>query len=746
MSRPKIIAELSKKLNAFGLEVNNPQWWLQVLFISVAYPLMAWTVLNQIPMSKFGSPVWPGAGLTIACLLQWGYSRIWGVFFGALISNLGVYPSFYISVLACLSTTVWALVSVWTIKKVTKTNYPFDRVNHVVGFILASLLTGALPQGIVGAGLVILRELEPLSNFWVIVKNWSIGDAIGILVVTPLFLTWWHKSQYSIPKSWKNWEFFILIVSLIFVMNFTFLESQPVEYLLFPPLLWSAFRFGNKITTLLVTIIGTIAAVFTGYEQGIFYQMALNTNSLLLLQLFVGIMSISTMVFSAVIIENRQAELKLQKANEELEERVIARTLALQENETNYRQLAIKAQSANRAKSEFLANMSHEIRTPMNGIIAMTELLLQENLDDRKQDLVETINYSSKTLLTILNDILDFSKIESGKLELENNPFILKDVLKYISKSFAKQAEDKLINLTYNLEKNLPNSFLGDKTRLAQIFLNLVSNALKFTEKGNISIAVKTWNPPDKKDDQIIYNLLISVSDTGVGIEFDRIEKLFRAFTQADASISRKYGGTGLGLSISKSLINLMGGTIWVESKGNIGGTPPNNWQILNYELEGTTFYFTLKLPAVEDNQINEIKFPDKELKKSDNSHILPLKILLAEDNKVNQKVALLTLKKIGYIADVANNGVEVLEMLEKQFYDVILMDMQMPEMDGLTTTKRIRQSKIQQPYIIALTANALEEDRQKCLAVGMNDYMRKPIFITQLKETLALFSEPKEG
>jgi integral membrane sensor domain MASE1 len=304
MTHRKILSKLSRKLNAFGLEISNPQWWLQVLFITIAYPLMAWTVLNQIPMSKFGSPVWPGAGLTIACLLQWGYSRIWGVFFGAFVSNLGVYPSLYICFLASISNTVWALLSVWVIKRVTKTNYPLDRVNNVVGFVLGSLLTGALPQGIVGAGLVILRELEPLSKFWVVVKNWAIGDAIGILVVTPLFLTWCNKSKYSISKSWKSWEFFLLIFSLIVVMNFALVKSQPVEYLLFPPLLWSAFRFGAKITTLLVTIIGTVAAVFTGYQWGVFYQMALNSNSLLLLQLFVGVMSITTIVLSAIVAEN----------------------------------------------------------------------------------------------------------------------------------------------------------------------------------------------------------------------------------------------------------------------------------------------------------------------------------------------------------------------------------------------------------------------------------------------------------
>jgi CheY-like chemotaxis protein len=375
----------------------------------------------------------------------------------------------------------------------------------------------------------------------------------------------------------------------------------------------------------------------------------------------------------------------------------------------------------------------------MNGIIAITELLLQENLGEHEKDLVQTIHYSGKTLLTILNDILDFSRIESGKLELENQPFVLKDVLKYVSKSFATQAKDKSINLIYNLEKNLPHCFLGDSNRLNQIFFNLVGNAMKFTEQGSIYIEVKQGDQERGNRENFYCNLIVFVRDTGVGIDGERIGKLFRAFTQADASISRKYGGTGLGLVISKSLINLMGGTIWVESKGNLGGFPPNNWQNLNPKSSGTTFYFTLKLKAVQSCEITPKKLIEEKIINSPTCEILPLKILLAEDNKVNQKVALLTLKKIGYTADIANNGLEVLDLLEKQSYDVILMDMQMPEMDGLTTTKMIRNLPIPQPYIIALTANALGEDRQKCLEAGMNDYLSKPIVINQLKESLKL-------
>jgi CheY-like chemotaxis protein len=259
-----------------------------------------------------------------------------------------------------------------------------------------------------------------------------------------------------------------------------------------------------------------------------------------------------------------------------------------------------------------------------------------------------------------------------------------------------------------------------------------VGNAIKFTNKGHIFIAVivnKKWENED-------IELMVSIEDTEIGIEKDHLSKLFQPFNQADAFISHKYGGTGLGLAISKSLVNLMGGTIWVESRGRVGGQPPLSWtaNVNNDHLQGSTFYFTFVTKSVlvcdlipEDNSWQVSR------EETDIATPFSMKILLAEDNKVNQKVALYSLKKIGYIADIANNGLEVLEMLKRQFYDVILMDMKMPEMDGITATQIIRQSSQAQPWIIAITANISEEDRQACFKAGMNDFMTKPIQVEAL-------------
>ncbi|MBD2663601.1 multi-sensor hybrid histidine kinase [Richelia sinica FACHB-800] len=395
------------------------------------------------------------------------------------------------------------------------------------------------------------------------------------------------------------------------------------------------------------------------------------------------------------------------------------------------------AEAATKAKSQFLANMSHEIRTPMNGVLGMAQLLANTHLSEEQKEIVQTIKDSGDTLLVIINDILDFSKMESGMLQLEASPVILNEVIASVCNLMKEQALAKNIHLKYEISADIPVRVLGDISRLRQILLNLVGNAIKFTNAGEIHISVLKTRLKENQQLELIF----AIRDTGIGIDKERLHQLFQPFTQADASISRKYGGTGLGLAISKSLVSLMGGTIWVESGGYIGGTPPENWVVNQEKLhnQGSIFYFTIVTEAVVDNNINT----------KDNTEIYPfeftnhqshLKILLAEDNKVNQKVAILTLKKLNYDVDTANNGLEVLARLEQNFYDIIFMDIQMPEMDGITATQIIRQLDIPQPYIIALTANALEEDRKICLDAGMNDFISKPISITDMNRALSSY------
>jgi PAS domain S-box-containing protein len=443
-----------------------------------------------------------------------------------------------------------------------------------------------------------------------------------------------------------------------------------------------------------------------------------------------------------------QYEDEILNRKQQAEEVIIVR----KETEAKLQQTNIQLVQATKLKSEFLAIMSHEIRTPMNGVIGMTQLLAATDLNDKQQDYVSTIQDSANALLVIINDILDFSKIESGNFELCTSPFVLKELFESIASLMTKAIAEKGIDFSYFIVPEVPNTILGDSARLRQVLLNLVGNAIKFTPKGGIKIDVFSKIIDDAEDTTLApeekglrHEITIAIQDTGIGIEGDRLDKLFKPFSQTDAFTSRKYGGTGLGLAICKSLINLMGGTIWVESLGNVGGFPPPHWVTNSSTRQGSTFYFTFNTIEI-NNQNQEVSNPNNPSELLHSIHpVSPvenrqakLDILVAEDNLANQKVITLILETLGYTADIANNGIEVLKTLKQKSYDVILMDMQMPELDGIDTTRIIRKSTLPQPWIIALTGNAFEEDKQTCSEAGMDDFVSKPIEIPELMQSLS--------
>jgi len=377
-----------------------------------------------------------------------------------------------------------------------------------------------------------------------------------------------------------------------------------------------------------------------------------------------------------------------------------------------------------------IRDRSHEIRTPLNAIMGMTDLVIETNLNAEQKDYLSTVKESSNHLLDVINDILDHSKIVAGKIEFKNTNFSLKKTMDSIIKLLKVQAEKKKLLLKLEIEYNIPDRLKGDSARLRQILVNIIGNAIKFTQRGEITLSIK-HHPPGKKYTDKDISLVFSIEDTGIGNPESKINSIFDSFNQADASYTRRFGGTGLGLTITRQLIELLGGAIHVESRYGVG----------------SNFLFNLYFDRASDRTL-EAKNPDNVIPKYRHNRCntnRQLKILVVEDNPVNTKVANITIKKIGHSVINAVNGIEAIEKLSNDSFDIVFMDIEMPEMDGLEATKRIRRGesgrKIISIPIIAMTAHVLPEVREQCKISGMDYFIAKPFKIAEVKTVIQKFS-----
>jgi len=440
-------------------------------------------------------------------------------------------------------------------------------------------------------------------------------------------------------------------------------------------------------------------------------------------------------------------------------DRIIQATLADAKKQAEVQ--AQRAEAASKAKSDFLAMMSHEIRTPMNGVLGFAKLLLETPLNAEQREFAETVRHSGDALLTIINDVLDYSKIEAGHMTVERIDLDLYSVCDEVRKILRSAIAERGLSVILSYDAALPRSIKGDPVRIRQVVLNLASNAVKFTERGAVRIEVARLGGDQLK---------ISVIDSGIGISEEQLNRMFRRFTQADSSTTRRYGGTGLGLAISKTLVELMGGTIGVHSEPG----------------RGSTFWFTLPLLAAEPGQ-GETSAPATQMaaqvlvlkpelasasastassqvpaavpllvdavgepSAAGAAQFIPGRLLLVEDNFVNQRVAVYMLAKLGHQVDVARHGREAIDMLSKSVYDLVLMDCQMPEMDGFEATRIIRDPAStvldHEVPVVAMTANAFPEDRARAIAAGMNDFLAKPVDRSVLADMLEKWQKPARG
>lgn len=713
------------------------------------------------------TPVWPPDGFAVAAVFIFGSRISPGVLIGSFLANIWAFfdgNSWYSAITSILmvlgiaiGTSFGSGIGNYLLRRSIKEKNPFRRLNDVYKFFLFNCVFTPMINATIGVVCLVLDRKVFWASFGTNWLTWMISNVAGICIFTPVILSFYDiyfrtikgiKVNKNLTDNFQKevisinlariieLSSLIIIVIAISFLSFYQEHEYQLEYILIPCLVWAVIRFGQIVSTSLIVVVSILAVLGTVNGLGVFASKG--SYSLLLLQSFIVVIVVTTLSLVAILAEKQQAIANLQKSKLKL----LNKSSQLEESKLNLNDTALIlekqnialteakqiAENANRTKTEFLSNMSHELRTPLNAILGFAQLLQEsKNIDYQEKLDIQTIYKSGKHLLNLIDDILDISKIEAGKMELHFQDVSLSVFLKDLVDIIQVQDNQNSIDFICDFSPDLPQIIYTDAKRLRQVLLNLLSNAIKFTNKGHVIFKVKLLEPT--KFDTTLSNyfslIQFEIEDSGIGINQNKLESIFLPFEQVgDKKINSQ--GTGLGLAISQKIAEMMSGKITVSSQKDVGSVFRFTVSIQVSELD---IFSRQCVCIVGEKSVFDLNLANN----------LPLKILIAEDNIVNQKVAIKILNKLGYKADIAINGVEVLELLQKQKYDVILMDVQMPEIDGIEATKQIIQSTdlYPRPYIIAMTANAMDSDRKICLDAGMDDYISKPVSVNLLVEAL---------